>query len=39
MLYQKRDDDVIIRLVKSPERGIQITKNHVFKMGQSLDSN
>lgn len=38
MLYQRRDDNVIIRLVKSPERGIQVTKNQVFKMGQSLDS-
>lgn len=39
MLYQRRDDDVIIRLIKSPPRGIQVTKNHVFKLGQSLDSN
>lgn len=38
MLYQRRDDNVIIRLVKSPPRGIQITKNQVFKLGQSLDS-
>lgn len=37
MLYQRRDDDKIIRLIKSPPRGIQITKNTVFKMGQSLD--
>lgn len=37
MLYQKRDDNVVIRLVKSPPRGFQVTKNHVFKMGQSLD--
>lgn len=39
MLYQKRDDNVVIRLLKSPPRGIQITKNNVFKLGQSLDSN
>jgi len=39
MLYQRRDDDKIIKLIKSPPRGIQVTKNHVFKMGQSLDSN
>lgn len=39
MLYQRRDDNVIIKLVKSPPRGIQITKNHVYKLGQSLDSN
>lgn len=38
MLYQRRDDNVVIRLIKSPPRGIQVTKNHVFKMGQSLDS-
>lgn len=38
MLYQKRDDNVVIRLLKSPPRGIQITKNNVFKLGQSLDS-
>lgn len=38
MLYQRRDDNVIIRLVKCPPRGIQITKNQVFKLGQSLDS-
>lgn len=37
MLYQKRDDDVLIKLVKSPPRGIQITKNHVHKLGQSMD--
>lgn len=37
MLYQKRDDHVVIKLVKSPQRGFQVTKNHVFKMGQSLD--
>lgn len=39
MLYQRRDDDVIIKLVKSPPRGIQILKNTVYKLGQSLDSN
>lgn len=39
MLYQKRDDDKAIKLIKSPQRGIQITKNHVYKLGQSLDSN
>lgn len=38
MLYQGRDDGVILRLVKSPPRGIQITKNQVFKLGQSFDS-
>ena len=37
MLYQKRDDNVIIKLVKSPPRAFQVTKNNVFKMGQSLD--
>lgn len=37
MLYQRRDDHVLIKLIKSPPRGIQITKNHVFKLGQSLD--
>lgn len=38
MLYQGRDDDKLIRLVKCPTRGIQVTKNHVFKLGQkSLD--
>ena len=39
MLYQKRDDHVVIRLVKSPPRAIQVTKNQIFKLGQSLDSN
>lgn len=39
MLYQKRDDHVIIKLVKSPPRGIQITKNQIYKLGQSLDQN
>jgi len=39
MLYQKRDDHVIIKLIKSPPRGIQITKNHIYKLGQSLDQN
>lgn len=39
MLYQRRDDNVIIKLIKSPPRGIQVTKNLVYKMGQSLDSN
>ena len=38
MLYQKRDDNVVIRLIKSPPRGVQITKNYVHKLGQSLDS-
>lgn len=37
MLYQKRDDHVVIKLVKSPPRGFQVTKNHVYKLGQSLD--
>lgn len=36
MLYQKRDDDKIITLLKSPPRAIQVTKNQVFKMGQSM---
>lgn len=39
MLYQKRDDHVIIKLLKSPPRGFQVTKNQVHKLGQSLDSN
>jgi hypothetical protein len=38
MLYQRRDDDVVIKLIKSPQRGIRVTKNQVFKLGQSLDS-
>ena len=38
MLYQRRDDNVVIKLIKSPERGIRVTKNQVFKLGQSLDS-
>lgn len=38
MLYQRRDDDKVIRLLKSPPRGIQVTKNHIFKLGQSLDT-
>lgn len=37
MLYQGRDDAKIIKLLKSPPRGIQITKNTVFKSGQSVD--
>lgn len=36
MLYQRRDDNKIIRLIKEPPRAIQITKNHIFKMGQSM---
>lgn len=39
MLYQKRDDNVNIKLIKSPQRGIQITKNQIYKLGQSLDQN
>lgn len=40
MLYQRRDDHVIIKLINSPPRGYQVTKNHILKLGgQSLDLN
>lgn len=36
MLYQRRDDDKLIRLLKSPPRAIQVTKNQLYKLGQSV---
>lgn len=37
MLYQGRDDAEIIKLLKSPPRAMRVTKNQIFKLGQSLD--